>query len=109
MASSVTVSRQACGKIFLHAAKYFESQLIGYLIGSEVNGQLTVSDVLSVCHTNPAGPILELAGDVVSTYLGLFYIFDCITENSSFFLKGGHHVRSVKSDCRNLLRQRQCE
>ena len=66
MASSLTVSRQACGKIFLHAAKYFESQLIGYVIGSEVNGQLTVSDVLSVCHTNPAGPILELAGDVVS-------------------------------------------
>jgi len=65
MASSVSVSRQACGKIFLHAAKYFDSQLIGYVIGSDVNGQLVVSDVLSVCHTNPAGPILELAGDVV--------------------------------------------
>ena len=78
MASSLTVSRQACGKIFLHAAKYFESQLIGYVIGSEVNGQLTVSDVLSVCHTNPAGPILELAGDVVSIYVPM-NIFDFIT------------------------------
>ena len=53
-------------RFVLHAAKNFESQLIGYVIGSEVKGQLTVPDVPSVCHTNPAGPILELAGDVVS-------------------------------------------
>lgn len=105
MASSVTVSRQACGKIFLHAAKYFESQLIGFVVGSEVNGQLVVLDVLSVCHTNPAGPILELAGDVVSHNL-LFSLPITFFKTVLFFLVGGHHVRSVQSDCRNLLRQR---
>lgn len=69
MATSVQVSRQAYGKIFLHAAKYFDSLLIGFVIGHKTDGKLTVTDILPVSHTNPAGPILEIAGDVVGIWL----------------------------------------
>jgi hypothetical protein len=69
MATSVQVSRQAYGKIFLHAAKYFDSLLIGFVIGHKIDGKLTVTDVVPVSHSNPAGPILEIAGDVVGTWL----------------------------------------
>jgi len=65
MAASLKVSRQAYGKIFLHAAKNFDSLILGYIIGTESNGQFSITDVLPVSHSNPAGPILEISGDVV--------------------------------------------
>ena len=66
MSKTLKVSRQVYGKIFLHAAKHFESPLLGYIIGSESGAHMIISDVLPICHSNPAGPILDMSGDVVS-------------------------------------------
>lgn len=68
MAKSIKISRQAYGKIFLHVAKYFDCPIIGYVVGHETGGSTIFSDVLPVCHSNPAGPIMEISGDVVSTF-----------------------------------------
>lgn len=61
----VIISRQAYGKIFLHAAKYFDGVVLGYIVGQQSEDKVDVTDVLSVCHSNPAGPILDIAGDLV--------------------------------------------
>lgn len=67
MSKSLKVSRQAYGKIFLHVAKYFDCPILGYVVGHESDGQTTISDVLPVCHSNPAGPVMEISGDVVGS------------------------------------------
>jgi hypothetical protein len=66
MVKTVRLSRQAYAKVFLHAAKHFDCPLLGYLIGtvSKDSKTVEVADVLPVCHSNPAGPVLEIAGDV---------------------------------------------
>jgi hypothetical protein len=69
MAEEITLSRQAYGKIFLHAAKYFDGVVIGYLLGQRGSAGTKIADVLPVCHANPAGPILDIAGDVVRILL----------------------------------------
>jgi hypothetical protein len=68
MAKSIHVSRQVYAKIFVHAAKYFDCPLMGFLVGSidKTNGTYTVHDVLSVSHAHPAGPIFDMAADLVS-------------------------------------------
>ena len=68
MTKTVTVSRQAYGKIFLHAAKCFDGLVLGFILGQMNGDEVTVSNVLSVCHANPAGPILDIAGDTVGFF-----------------------------------------
>ena len=56
-------------EIGLHAAKYFHHPVIGYIIGTQGDGHvITVTDVLPIGHSVPAGPILEIAGEIVRIY-----------------------------------------
>jgi len=86
----VRISRQAYAKVFLHAAKYFDCPLLGYIIGREVGDTVEVLDVLPVCHSNPAGPVLELAGDVADhafsgsgKVLGIYFACERLNNESS--------------------------
>ena len=76
MSKQVVISRQSYGKIFLHSAKYIDGLLIGYLIGNVTAGNINITDVLPVCHSNPAGPILDMAGDVVSYTITVLNIYN---------------------------------
>eukprot|EP00981_Chlorochromonas_danica_P010302 scaffold3105_cov344-Ochromonas_danica.AAC.2 len=56
----VVISREAYLKIGLHLSKYYYAPVLGYLLG---NGN-TVVDILPICHSVPAGPTLEICGEV---------------------------------------------
>jgi hypothetical protein len=58
----VNVKSRAHTKICLHASKYPHSHVGGFLIGQHEGDTVIVEDVLPVCHGNPVGPLLELAG-----------------------------------------------
>ncbi len=73
MSKSVKVTTEPYLLIALHAAKYSDHNIFGYLLGTEVGNVTNVTAVLPVCHNAPAGPILEISGQVVST--SLFPIF----------------------------------
>ena len=77
MTKTVTLSRLAYGKIFLHAAKYFDGVLIGFLVGRKEGEGALVADVFPVCHSNPAGPILDIAGDTVSSIFLATHVHCC--------------------------------
>jgi hypothetical protein len=77
MTKTVALSRLAYGKIFLHAAKYFDGVLIGFLVGRKEGEGARVADVFPVCHSNPAGPILDIAGDTVSSIVLATHVHCC--------------------------------
>lgn len=55
--------------IGLHAAKYFHHSVVGYIIGTEGEGHVvTVTDIIPIGHSVPAGPILEIAGEIVRSF-----------------------------------------
>mmetsp|Transcript_12575 Transcript_12575/g.12202 ORF Transcript_12575/g.12202 Transcript_12575/m.12202 type:complete len:198 (-) Transcript_12575:17-610(-) len=62
MTSTATASTSAYIKIFLHAAKFSSCAIGGYLIGTSAGGgKYEVTDVVPICHSNPCGPMLEIA------------------------------------------------
>lgn len=66
MTSTATVSTTAYLKMFLHVSKFSSSAIGGYLIGTSTSGgDYNVTDVVPVCHSNPCGPILEIAAAMV--------------------------------------------
>jgi hypothetical protein len=69
MTSTATVLTSAYVKIFLHAAKFSSCAIGGYLIGTSTGGEYEVTDVVPVCHSNPCGPILEIAAAMVRHYI----------------------------------------
>eukprot|EP01033_Poteriospumella_lacustris_P014360 gene14360-10259_t len=60
----IRISDEAYLMIGLHASKYPENPVLGYLIGSEANDQFDVSDIFPVSHSVPAGPILEISAEL---------------------------------------------
>ena len=54
-------------KIFLHAAKYPDKAIGGFVIGSLTDSSATITDVLPIYHDTPAGPILDNAACVAET------------------------------------------
>jgi len=80
-----TISTEAYCKINLHAAKYASEVVCGFLVGSiQAKGagkeaQICVEDVLPICHSNPVGPIFEVAGAMMKSIfptkqvVGLYY------------------------------------
>jgi hypothetical protein len=78
-----TISAEAYSKINLHAAKYASELMCGFLIGTvNATGEVQVDDVLPICHSNPVGPIFEVAGGMCESFfptkdvVGLYYTSD---------------------------------
>lgn len=69
MSKSVKFTTESYLLVALHAAKYSDNHILGYLLGSESGNVTTVSAVLPIGHSAPAGPILEIAGQVVRRQL----------------------------------------
>ena len=80
-----TITAQAYCKINLHGARYASEVVFGFLVGtiltkcSGKEAQISVEDVLPICHSNPVGPIFEVAGAMSKTLyptkqvVGLYY------------------------------------
>lgn len=90
MPKAVKLSTTAYGKIFLHVAKYFDCPVLGFVIGTETDEQVDVVDVLTVCHSVPAGPILEIAGNLADhialpshKVIGIYYACDRLNNEST--------------------------
>ena len=85
------ITCEAYAKINLHAAKYSSELMCGFLVGSvstqddkgNIGSTVTVDDVLPISHSNPVGPIFEVAGGMCSELypgkdvVGLYYTSDC--------------------------------
>lgn len=89
---NLTISELAYIKIFLHASKYFSSNIGGYLVGKYLDdSDIQVDDVIPVHHEIPIGPILNIAVDSVIEgitakglmILGYYYGFDISLTNSN--------------------------
>ena len=88
-AKSCRISLEAYGKINLHSAKH-PTLVLGFLVGRQ-NGQseVVISDVLPICHSNPVGPIFEVAGQMCESYfpedevIGVYYAPDQSYGNSN--------------------------
>jgi hypothetical protein len=87
------LSKDAYTKMYLHAAKYPNNSIGGFIIGSKNvsnneellitssssssssknksknNFIFDINDIVPICHSNPVGPIFELAGSIVDTSL----------------------------------------
>ena len=66
------ISCEAYAKINLHAAKYSSELMCGFLVGSVSESgskasRVIVEDVLPICHSNPVGPIFEVAGGMCTS------------------------------------------
>lgn len=68
---SVQISCVAQSKILLHVIQYNVNQVHGLLLGSKRKGEdvLSVEDVVPICHSSPSKPILDIAFQIVSSYL----------------------------------------
>ncbi len=73
MSKTVKFTTEAYLLVALHGAKYSDHHIFGYLLGTEHGNVITISTVLPVGHSAPAGPILEIAGQVVRAFV--FKIF----------------------------------
>ena len=81
-----SIACEAYAKINLHAARYSSELMCGFLLGSvkEANNTkvVVVEDVLPICHSNPVGPIFEVAGGMCRSIfpgkdvVGLYYTSD---------------------------------
>ena len=90
--TSCRMSVKAYAKINLHSAKH-GSLVLGFLIGSDIRQKdqstITISDVLPICHSNPVGPIFEVAGQMCEAYfpeeevIGVYYAPDQSYGNSN--------------------------
>jgi hypothetical protein len=77
------ITAKAYIKLHLHAAKYGSELVCGFLIGpaddSSTQIGIHVDDVLPICHSNPSGPIFEVAGAICASIfpekqvVGLYY------------------------------------
>jgi hypothetical protein len=77
------ITANAYIKLHLHAAKYGSELVCGFLIGptddSATQTGIRVDDVLPICHSNPCGPIFEVAGAICASIfpekqvVGLYY------------------------------------
>jgi hypothetical protein len=89
---SCYISLEAYAKINLHSAKH-GSLVLGFLLGSDIRqkdkSNVTIADVLPICHSNPAGPIFEVAGQMCESYfpeeevIGVYYAPDQSYGNSN--------------------------
>lgn len=80
-----TITTEAYCKINLHGARYASEVVCGFLVGSIQSkgagkeAQICVEDALPICHSNPVGPIFEVAGAMMKTIfptkqvVGLYY------------------------------------
>lgn len=91
------LSVEAYAKINLHSAKH-STMCLGYLVGHVENRSsdeknkvynVTVVDVLPICHSSAAGPIFETAGQMAQSYfpdqevVGIYYAPDQSYGNSN--------------------------
>jgi len=79
---SASITCEAYAKINLHAARYSSELMCGFLIGSVNGNTVAVDDVLPISHSNPVGPIFEVAGGMSAELfpgkhvVGLYYTSD---------------------------------
>ncbi len=102
MSKSVKVTTEPYLLIALHAAKYSDHNIFGYLLGTEVGNVTNITAVLPVGHNAPAGPILEISGQVVS----VSSIFSCghLIHLMNSYLVGGQNNTIPCKGCRFLFR-----
>ena len=62
---TAVIQPSAYAKVILHAAKYPSSPIGGYVIGQGEDEKMTISDVIPMCHSNPCGPMFEIAAEMV--------------------------------------------
>ena len=75
----------------LHAAKYFDCHVGGYLVGTVVeeeasadrNRTVNISDVIPLVHGYPVGPIFDIGADLLngdSSIVGYYYSNEAVDE-----------------------------
>ncbi len=66
---TVKLESQAYLKICLHALKHHKSDVIGALIGKKEDRTILVSDVIPLFHDRVLSGPLEIAFDMIESYL----------------------------------------
>lgn len=61
----VRLTAEIYSVIGLHAAKYFDHAVLGYIIGTENGNQFDITDIIPIAHSVPAGATLEIIGQIV--------------------------------------------
>mmetsp|Transcript_28111 Transcript_28111/g.38654 ORF Transcript_28111/g.38654 Transcript_28111/m.38654 type:complete len:199 (+) Transcript_28111:9-605(+) len=88
-AAVVNVDSKAYMQIYLHAAKYPSTNIVGFLLGQQKpNGEIIVEDILAICHSYPTASLLEI-GALTAEKIG---------NSSSRKVLGVYYANEVLSD-----------
>ena len=98
---TAVIKPSAYAKVILHAAKYPSCPIGGYVIGQGDEEKITISDVIPMCHSNPCGPMFEIAAEMVRIMpkTTLSCIISRLTLSLSCFATDGkasqqHHIEN---------------
>ena len=93
----------------LHAAKYFDCHVGGYLVGTVVeeeasadrNRTVNISDVIPLVHGYPVGPIFDIGTDLLnrgSSIVGYYYSNEAVDDS-----KIPHYIEALLAENSSLI------